>query len=326
MIRNYDVNVYSRTKGERDQIVASLVNLLDRKYITQDKRINYIRNIEYYLENPIGSRHVSSHKKYYYLNFWPDSTYGVIQHNTSLDLDSRNGFTIDLDLFVVNDRGLITIPIVDRYDNSTNIGYKIYINSSKDLVFDVGFGAVTASTNIGFTNYFNKRILLTVRNIIIGSISTIDIFINGNLLRHSTNFIITPQYFSDYVTLVGALNAGNKTNIVPSLQANMRLYNMKISNSFLDPAIPNGELLTRRDSTDVLQLDLLEGLLRTAYNTKNNSYDIYSDMSINNGCDWVNYYTAMIKKGILYRHGYIDIELESTRDEIPQEYWSYSNV
>jgi hypothetical protein len=247
-----------------------------------------------------------------------------------------------VDVLVEDDRSGYEIPIIDRYNTNTDIGYRLYISTNKRLYFKVGFG----TNNIhyisrSFADFFSKRVLIYCSSVASTTLSILNITIDDTetvvpsrdsirttsvVYSSSSKILHSPTFFTDYITLIGAYNIGTKTNIIPNLQSKMMLYGLKIS-EYIDFSQRDGENLPKDDTKDLLYLSCNEGNLRNVYDGKYNSFDRYDDkMTITYGYNWINYYTAITKKGILYVHGLVSLNISSSKDQITNEEWCYSNV
>lgn len=221
-IREFGIDIFGRSKGERDDLSAILERLYGYSVLTDDGRKNYIKEIEHIDNDSVINIPVDFKRKYYYINF-NGNAYGIIPHRDDLVILD---FITYLDIFVYDQVFEKSKYIIDKYIPTSKYGHKIYIDSNMYMHFTCGVGVSDLDLAFDFSSYIGKRIQLAFLLKHEDSTITLNGYIDRQLVGTFETFISSVyNNGSKQITIAAMMFNNNYMNHIV-----MDLYNFKFGN------------------------------------------------------------------------------------------------
>ena len=258
--RQYTIDIYARSKGERDDLNSFLAALIGRGMTTVDDRYNTIDRISH-----AGDIHrlgwlVTQHGKYYRIEFDGVYGHGAMPHDSAY---ITNALSIDMDVMIASTpEAGETQFLFDKYNETFLRGFKVYIETPAGggnvlLKYDVGVGLTTFSMSHDINDYLNERVQISVTMEFTGSAMLGSLWINGVKVED----VEVPWYLSvntgDKDITIGSFRNDTTGNL--SNSCHMYLYGMKITNALESYFGRTGEYLLPNRDSDLSYLVCNEG-------------------------------------------------------------------
>lgn len=310
--REYEVGIYARTKGERDNIFSCIMGLKKNEFSTVDNRVVSIDDTINGSVQPLDTKSYPVHNNYYYIFFDGLLSYGNLNNFNGLTTD----YTIDFDIEICSEQNSSfskfilydNYSLVDTNGNPSKNGIKIYLSNNR-LYFIVGINNIDFTNYINFSSLFDKRIRLSLSLIKLPSIGlnteyTLIVYLDGN--EYYRNSLITTNSMSYNLNkslYLGASYAGDTTYD----NCKFKLYGLVISNSLKTISSNLREELPYDSSIDIVYLTCNEGYGNRVYNNIVSQLVQYDYLSIYGGYNWILYFTNKSEHSIC-RYGLIDLK------------------
>lgn len=290
-IRDFEIEIYGRTKGERDDLSQIIEDLLHDMVETDDERFFTISRVEC-IESEIPSTKLATiEKKYWNVFFNGQNTYiKIINEDNMTNLTE---LTMEFDIKILDQDFTSGKFIFDKYDHELRRGIESFIDDDYNLFFVIGNSTdqIYISTNI--QNHLNKRIQLTFKLKIEFSKVTLEIYIDKNLAKSQIFSYILDDISAERDLYLGC----SFSDFGYSQFLSMNLYCFKLSSLYNSGINKIGEYLNKT-TNDLVYFEINEGHDNLLYD--NGLDDIAHDSNIFGDFEWNNYLTTKTK-GSIYR-------------------------
>lgn len=265
MDREYTVDVFARTKGERDDLSSFLGGLLGLSMVTDDGRENHIYHISHDGNIDRSNWLVTEHGNYYRIYLDGSLGYGHMAHDAAF---ITNALTIDIDTLILEaPSDGERFYIFDKYLESNDQGFRFYVDNtggSITLNFDFGIADAAFHYPIDFAEYIDERVQISATFRFTGTAVEIAFYLNGG----------DPVAYS-YIPWFLSVNTGAKdiymgakyddgTGNIGS-NGPMYIYALRISNAYETNFGKVGEYLKPNTDNDLAYLPCNEGKFSTCY-------------------------------------------------------------
>lgn len=261
-LRTFECSIFGRTKGELDSLVSLLALLEGHEVITDDQRHNTIKKVSS-RTSISNDKSLSSQfqKKYWCVNFTGANSFACLNHNSEFELDN---FSLFFDIKIPFQDLTERKYLLDKYIESSQLGYRLYIDEAGYLVFEIGNETYTFYVDCDFGPYFDKRIELGIV-VKVNSLNNLilQIFINSELIETSLNPLLTDLTIGSKNMYFGCCF----NNLIDSNHLEYCLYGFRFSKTSFPEFGTNGEFLVYDELNDIVYLKLEEGLLNIGYDS-----------------------------------------------------------
>lgn len=311
--RIFDVTIFAKSKGNRDDVTSFLSELNGLSIDTEDGRRNFINRIECTNINTPSEKTVSLKTKYSYISFDGNSSYGTINSTPFLG-GSTIIFDLDINIKSQNTSGdnnhyiLDTYREYDDFGSPKKSGIKVcYNNFDGKLYITAGLTTTDFVVSTPFSSNINNRNQLTIAIGLSATRVTIRAYLNNVLIINSSAFwFFGIPKISKQLT-IGAYEYDESFGLYSNF-CKLDLYSMRVSTASSTNYGKNGEFLNRNINSDFIYMPCNEGFGNFCYNnlplSKENQVDI-TYMELFGDFSWIlyleetkngyNYYPSLVK-------------------------------
>lgn len=309
--RLFRVDIFARTKGERDNISSAIESLLYSDVVTEDGRSNTLTSIEHITDYTPIDKTVTTRQQYGCVRFSTTNTYGDIQNVSNVAYSNPDyNFIIELDLSI-NAITYETNYLISNYlpiDGALE-GHQVYISSNGYLTIVVGIGDTSYSHTVNFNNYLNKRIRLGILFYISSFRYTSIIYVDGLEVSSKSQFIFALPTKSQSKYYVGTSIDIANNGLPFGETSDITVYGVRVNKSTNYSALTKTEKLFPHIS-DIILLLFNEG--RDEYVYDKTKVVSGRNMTLYGNYLWDNYLSEL-KKGYLYNRRVLKLTLDHNK-------------